>query len=127
VAVITEPGFRSAKAGDAGFYKFPQEQTMKKYVAILAGLALASSVAMAADLTADPVYKTKCAICHGADGAGKAALKTPPLKDAAAKSEAELTDTITKGKPGPPKMPEFGDKLSADQIKTLVSEIKAMK
>jgi mono/diheme cytochrome c family protein len=100
---------------------------MRKYVAVLAGLTLASSLAMAADLTADPTYKSKCAICHGADAAGKPALKTPPLKNSAGKSEAELTDTITKGKVGPPKMPAFGEKLSADDIKTLVSEIKAMK
>jgi mono/diheme cytochrome c family protein len=100
---------------------------MRNYVAVLAGLTLASSLAMAADLTSDPNFKAKCSICHGADAAGKPALKTPPLKDAASKSEADLTDAITKGKAGPPKMPAFGDKLSADQIKTLVSEIKAMK
>src|ERR1700739_176252 len=100
---------------------------MKKLVAVMAGLALTSSLAMAADLTSDPNFKSKCAICHGADAAGKPALKTPPLKDAASKSEAELTDSITKGKAGPPKMPAFGEKLSAGDIKTLVSEIKALK
>lgn len=100
---------------------------MKKYVAVMAGLALASSLAMAADLTSDPIFKSKCSICHGADAAGKPALKVGPMKEAAGKSEAELTATITNGKAGTPKMPAFGDKLSADQIKTLVSEIKALK
>jgi len=98
---------------------------MKKSLAVLAGLALASSLAMAADLASDPVFKSKCAICHGANAEGKPAMKVGPMKDAAAKSDAELTETITKGKP--PKMPAFGEKLTPDQIKTLVSEIKALK
>jgi len=98
---------------------------MKKYAAVLAGFALASSLAMAADLAANPDYKAKCAMCHGANGEGKPAMKTAPLKDSASKSDAELTEIITKGKP--PRMPAFGGKLSADQIKTLAADIKSLK
>ena len=98
---------------------------MKKSLAVLAGLALASSLAMAADLASDPVFKSKCAICHGANAEGKPAMKVGPMKDAAAKSDAELTETITKGKP--PKMPGFDGKLSADQIKALAADIKSLK
>jgi len=98
---------------------------MKRTLAVLAGLALASSFAMAGDLAANPDFKAKCAVCHGASGEGKAALKTAPLKDSAGKSADELTATITKGKP--PKMPAFESKLSADQIKGLVADIKSLK
>ena len=104
-------------------YKEPNP--MKKSFAILAGLALASSFAMAGDLAANADFKAKCAICHGASGEGKAAMKVPPLKDAAGKSADELTATITNGKP--PKMPSFNGKLSADQIKNLVADIKSLK
>ena len=98
---------------------------MKKSLAVLAGLALASSMAMAGDLSANADYKAKCAMCHGANGEGKPAMKVAPLKDGAGKSADELTATITKGKA--PKMPAFDGKLSADQIKALVADIKALK
>ena len=98
---------------------------MKKVLAVLAGLALASTVAMAGDLAANADYKAKCAMCHGANAEGKPAMKVAPLKDAAGKPADELTATITNGKA--PKMPKFDGKLSADQIKGLVADIKALK
>ena len=98
---------------------------MKKSLAILAGLALASGMAMAGDLAANADYKAKCAMCHGAAAEGKPAMKVAPMKEAAGKSADELTATITKGKP--PKMPAFEGKLSADQIKALVADIKSLK
>ena len=98
---------------------------MKKSLAVLAGLALASSMAMAGDLAANADYKAKCAMCHGANAEGKPAMKVAPLKDSAGKSADELTATISKGKP--PKMPAFDGKLSADQIKGLVADIKSLK
>ena len=99
---------------------------MKKSLAVMAGLALASTLAMGADLASNADYKAKCAVCHGANGEGKAALKTPPMKDAASKSEADLTTLITKGKAGT-SMKGYEGKLSADQIKALVADIKALK
>ena len=98
---------------------------MKKSLAVVAGLALASSLAMAGDLSANADYKAKCAMCHGANGEGKPAMKVAPLKDSAGKSADELTATITKGKP--PKMPAFEGKLSPDQIKGIVADIKSLK
>ncbi len=98
---------------------------MKKSLVVLAGLALASSFAMAGDLASNADFKAKCAMCHGANAEGKPAMKVAPLKDAAGKSADELTATITKGKA--PKMPAFEGTLSADQIKALVADIKALK
>jgi len=96
---------------------------MKKLMSAVLMLGLAVPV-MAADLSANADYKAKCAGCHGANGEGKAALKTAPMKDAAAKSADELTKAITDGKG---KMPAYKGKLTEAQIKTLVEDIKAQK
>lgn len=100
---------------------------MKKivYAALALGLML-PSMSFAADLASDPNYK-QCAMCHGAAGEGKAALKTKPMKEYAGKSAADLTMAIEKGTTGSPKMPGYAGKLSDVQIKALVAEIKAAK
>ena len=98
---------------------------MKKVSCAVLLVALAVPSAFAADLASDANYKAKCAMCHGTSGEGKAAMKTAPLKDSAGKSAADLEAIITKGKA--PKMPAFDGKLSADQIKALAAEIKALK
>ncbi len=98
---------------------------MKKAIAIAVMVSGAFLTASAADLASDANYKAKCAMCHGAAGEGKAAMKTAPLKDAAKMSDAELTTVISKGKA--PKMPAFDGKLKAEDIKALVAEIKALK
>jgi mono/diheme cytochrome c family protein len=53
-------------------------------------------------------------------------IKTGPLNAAAGKSDADLTDIISKGIPKT-KMKGFGEKLSAEQIQDLVAGIKALK
>jgi mono/diheme cytochrome c family protein len=93
--------------------------------ALLPALLVALSfpvIAQADDVASNADYKTKCAGCHGPNGEGKPALKTAPLSDSAKKSDAELTETITKGKG---KMPAYDGKLSKDQISGLVKSIKA--
>jgi len=100
---------------------------MKKILVLAlsaAVLSLMVPAAFAADLASDANYKAKCAACHGAAAEGKPAMKTAPLKDSAAKAEDELTTTVTNGKG---KMPAYKDKLKPEDIKALVSEIKALK
>jgi mono/diheme cytochrome c family protein len=106
-----------------------QESNMKKiaFAALVLALAL-PSLSYAADLASDANYKKSCAMCHGNAGEGKAAMKTKPMKEYGAKSAADLTKTIENGvSTGSPKMPSYKDKLTPDQIKTLVAEIKAAK
>jgi mono/diheme cytochrome c family protein len=104
---------------------------MKKLLlAALFGSLVVPSMCLAADLTSDVNFKAKCAVCHGAKAEGKPMMKVGPLKDAAGKSEAELTGIITNGMTPPAggmKMPAFAGKLTPDQIKTLVAAIKALK
>lgn len=99
---------------------------MKKIAVLMLTAALLAPAALAADLGADANYKAKCAMCHGPNGEGKPAMKVAPLKDSAAKSEADLTKAINKGVT-PPKMPAYESKLTADQVKAIVVAIKALK
>lgn len=100
---------------------------MKRTLSVIAVITVGCAMSFGADLAKDPNYKAKCAGCHGANGEGKAAMKTKPLKESAAKSDAELTKAIENGTTTPPKMPGYKGKLTSDQIKSLVSAIKALK
>jgi cytochrome c6 len=104
----------------------------KKYIgavtfaaALLAGTCLFSKPAMADAAAGGAAFKAKCAGCHGADGAGKDAMKTRDLgsADVQKQSDADLTGIITNGKG---KMPPYKT-LSADQVKDLVSYIRSLK
>lgn len=99
---------------------------MKKLLVVLIVAGL-SSIASAQGLSSNDVYKTKCAGCHGANGEGKAGMKTKAMKEYASLSDAELTDAITNGKKSTPPMPAYKGKLTDAQIKDLVAAIKAAK
>jgi len=106
---------------------------MKNYKStILLGLALLlvfSTFAAAQDSSAD-VYKSKCAMCHGADGKASSGMgKSMGLKpfsdpDVQGMSDADMAALITNGKG---KMPAMKGKLTDDQIKGLVKYVKSMK
>jgi cytochrome c6 len=104
---------------------------MKKLFAVLTLLAIVvvtPAVYAAEDGAA--VFKSKCAMCHGPDGAGQTAmgknLKLKPLGSAEVQklTDEELTKTISDGKG---KMPAYKTKLSADQIKAVVAFIRTLK
>jgi mono/diheme cytochrome c family protein len=102
---------------------------MKKLVlAILVMSPILSSMCLADDLVDDPTFKAKCVMCHGAAAEGLEKRHTPPMKEKASKSVDELTKAIENGNDKQtPKMPPFKDKLTPEQIKALVEEIKALK
>ena len=74
-------------------------------------------------------YKTNCAMCHGADGSGDTtagkALKAKDLRapEAQKQSDAELTETIAKGRN---KMPAFGQRMKPEQIQELVAYVRQL-
>ena len=79
---------------------------------------------------ADPtLYKSKCASCHGADGAGQTPVgKSLKVKDLRAaevqkQTDLELTKTISGGKG---KMPAYGKQLSTAQIQSLIAHIRTL-
>ncbi|MDR3749268.1 MAG: cytochrome c [Acidobacteriota bacterium] len=88
-------------------------------------LALALPQVAMADSAAD-TYKAKCAMCHGAEGAGKAAMGTKDLgsADIQKMSDADLNAAITNGKG---KMPAYKGKLTDAQITDLVKYIHTLK
>ena len=73
------------------------------------------------------LFKSKCAMCHGPDGAGKTMmgekLKIPALQsaDVQKKSDADIKTIITRGKD---KMPAYEAKLSKEQIEKLAGFIR---
>ncbi|MGH9505205.1 MAG: c-type cytochrome [Terriglobales bacterium] len=101
----------------------------KVVLGLLGVLALGlASVPAAAD-DAGALYKTKCAVCHGADGKGDTNIgKMYKVQDLSAadvqkQSDAELTGIITNGKG---KMPAYGKSLKPDQVTGLVSYIRSL-
>jgi len=102
--------------------------TKKVFLALLLTIPAVSVLSFADDLVDDPTFKAKCVMCHGANAEGREKMKTPPMKEKSKKTEAELTKAIEDGNDKQtPKMPPFKDKLTPEQIKALVAEIKALK
>ena len=97
---------------------------------LLAGIIalLTSTVVQAADSPdGAAIYKQKCQMCHGADGKGFPAIKTPDLtnpKWQASVSDKEMIEVIKNGKKGTP-MPAFADKLKDDEIQAVVKFIRS--
>ncbi len=100
---------------------------LRASLALLA-LALVFSTYTFADGGAD--FKAKCAMCHGATGAGDTVMgKNMKLKDLGSadvqkQSDDELTVLITKGKG---KMPAYDGKLTKDQISDVVKFVRTLK
>jgi mono/diheme cytochrome c family protein len=118
-------------------------KTMKRFekktsvlaVAILAALAgtgmsqRPTPATGVATTNTESVYAAKCAMCHGADGSGDTAMgKRDKLRDlrsaeVQAQSDEQLFEITAKGKG---KMPGYAGKLTDDQIRAVVGEIRAM-
>lgn len=102
---------------------------MKKSIAVLTLMLLAvAPAAFAADGAA--LYKSKCAMCHGPDGAGQTTmgknLKLRDLRsaDVQKQTDAELVKWIADGKG---KMPAYKAKMTADEINAVVTFIRTLK
>jgi len=102
-----------------------------KLVIVIVMIALAlffviPNLSWAADDGAS-IYKTKCAACHGADGAGKPAAKIPSLvsDDVKKASDADLTDAIANGGKNKKASHSFAAKgTSPDQINMVIAYIR---
>lgn len=99
-------------------------------VAAVAVLSL-SAVAFADSPPAgQQLFESKCAVCHGKDGAGQTAMgKKLALKDLRSPEVQKMTDAgmielTTKGKG---KMPAFKGKLTDAQITDIIAYIRTLK
>jgi cytochrome c6 len=76
------------------------------------------------------LYKAKCAMCHGADGAGLTPMgKSMKLRDLRSpevqkQTDAELTKVTADGKG---KMPAYKGKLTDAEISALVAHMRTLK
>jgi|SRR5947209_8112909 len=99
-------------------------------ISVLAVALVASTVRPAYAEDAAALYKSKCQMCHGADGKGDTpAGKKMGVKDFHSPEAAKMSDEdlfkITKN--GKDKMPAYDKKLTDDQIKELVKYIHTLK
>ncbi len=89
-------------------------------VAIVAMFCLVASVSRAQDsANGEKTYKAKCAGCHGADAAGKPAMKSPAIKG---KSADEITTAFSSS----PKHASVKSLTSAD-VKDLAAYLATLK
>ena len=92
-------------------------------------LGFVASSSARAQSASETLYKSKCSMCHGADGTGSATGKKMGAHDFTAAevqgmSDAELSTIITNGKN---KMPAYGKSLKAGDIKGVAAYIGTLK
>ena len=110
------------------------KRQLSRMAAIATGLVLAGTALLSAPARADnagaATFKTKCAVCHGADGKGETAIgKADKIRDLGSADVQKQTDDELAGiiGSGKGKMPAYGKSLKAEQIKELVAFIRTLK
>jgi cytochrome c6 len=100
-------------------------------IAVLAMISMAGHAAAGGEpaTTGPATFAAKCASCHGKDASGDTAIgKKMALRDLRSavvqkQTDLQLHDAIAKGRK---KMPAYDKKLSAEQIKDLVTYIRSL-
>ena len=76
------------------------------------------------------IFRAKCAVCHGVDGAGRTPngkkLQIPDLRSDKVQDvpDDELLDVISNGKGD---MPPFGKKYSADKLQQVITYVRSFR
>jgi mono/diheme cytochrome c family protein len=104
---------------------------LKTYLVAIAICALCFVIAAtlaqpspsSAKLTENPVYKEKCAKCHGKSAEGRHFGGPSLLSEKVAASVEDLRKIITDGKG---RMPKYAGKLAPEEIDNLVQQIRAL-
>jgi mono/diheme cytochrome c family protein len=104
---------------------------MKKRFALVLALSLAATSAGAED--AADIWKAKCKSCHGEDGKAQTKMgQKESIADMSTaewqkhESDAELREVIAEGSKKNKKMKAFKDKLTPEQIDSLVKYIRTL-
>jgi mono/diheme cytochrome c family protein len=102
---------------------------MIRWIAAICCMVIWAGMPARAQDSGATIYQARCLMCHGADGkAGTPAglaFKAAAFNDPAIVriSDADRIEIVKKGKG---KMPVFGDKLSDDQIKSVLAYIRTL-
>jgi mono/diheme cytochrome c family protein len=104
-------------------------RTMAVMVLAAGALAFTATLSFAAKKAdgAD-IFREKCSMCHGIDGKGYAAIKTPDFTDPkwqAAHPDKELKDAIENGVKGTA-MVSFKGTLSPQQMTAVLTYIRSL-
>ena len=91
-----------------------------------------TTAATTTTLTADgpALYASKCVICHAKNGAGTPAWRAkgqPDLSTAEWQKTHSDEQIATRIREGKGKMPGFGNKLSDEEIKALVRQVRTLR
>lgn len=92
-------------------------------------LAMFSNLAWSEASPGEATFKSKCVLCHGADGTGNTPLGKQlqaanfHSKDIQKKTNAELHKVIHDGQTN---MPPFADQLSDDQIDQVIKYVRTL-
>jgi cbb3-type cytochrome c oxidase subunit III len=106
------------------------KRTLSVLVVMAAALVMGAVTFQAAE-KADgaEIFRSKCSMCHGVDGKGYAALKTPDFTDPKwqdSVTDKDILDAIKNGKKGTA-MPAFAGKLSEQEILAVLKQVRAFK
>ena len=103
---------------------------MRRAAVLAALLSLARPLVAEEPPKRSAVWDANCTVCHGDDGRSqteegrrKKARNLADPKWQASVSDGRLTSSIQRGHD---RMPAFGRKLSGEQVKALVAEIRAL-
>ncbi len=92
-------------------------------VVVSLGLGLVPMLNAQDKTDAPTLFAKNCKMCHKADGKGIPAMKTPDFTNKewqASRSDSDLIQSVSKGKD---KMPSFENKLKAEEIKLIISDV----
>ena len=76
----------------------------------------------------EDLFKRNCSMCHGIEGKGFSAMKTPDMSDAKwqeSHSDKHISEFIRAGKPPMPAFP--ATKISDEELKAIVGHIRTLK
>lgn len=97
-------------------------------ILIFSTVLIACTAAWSEEESGEATFKSKCVLCHGADGTGNTPLGKQlqaanlHSKDVQKKTNAELHKIIHDGKTN---MPPFGDQLSDEQIDQVIKYVRS--
>ncbi len=92
-------------------------------------LATFSNLAWSEESPGETIFKAKCVLCHGADGAGDTPLGKQlqaanlHSKDVQKKTDAELHKIVHDGGAN---MPPFGEQLSDEEITQVIKYVRTL-